>query len=128
MILKAAFEHPREQSIPIGEFEWFPVASAYPSGHAAGSLAIALAFLFVVPARWQRATAWVGLAFTLAISLGLLVLNYHYPGDILGGWLVASAGASPCWRSTPTGNDLFRGGSLRGLRRAPLLGPRLLPP
>jgi membrane-associated phospholipid phosphatase len=89
LILKAVFEHHREQSIPVGEFEWFPVANAYPSGHAAGALAISLAYLFVVPSRWRRATAAAGLAFTLAISLGLLVLNYHYPGDILGGWLVA---------------------------------------
>ena len=89
LVLKAVFEHPREQSIPIGEFEWFPVASAYPSGHAAGALAIALAFFFVVPSSWRRATAAIGLVFTLAVSLGLLVLNYHYPGDILGGWLVA---------------------------------------
>jgi undecaprenyl-diphosphatase len=89
LILKAVFEHHREQSIPIGEFEWFPVANAYPSGHAAGALAISLAYLFVVPSSWRRATAAAGLAFTLVISLGLLVLNYHYPGDILGGWLVA---------------------------------------
>ena len=108
MILKAAFEHPRKQSIPIGEFEWFPVASAYPSGHAAGSLAIALAFLFVVPPSWQRVTAWVGLAFALAISLGLLVLNYHYPGDILGGWLVALGWCFAVLGWTPTAKGATR--------------------
>ena len=89
LTLKAVFEHPREQSIPVGEFEWFPVASAFPSGHAAGALAISLAFLFVVPSPWRRPAAVIGLAFTLAVSLGLLVLNYHYPSDILGGWLLA---------------------------------------
>jgi undecaprenyl-diphosphatase len=89
LTLKAVFEHERELSIPIDEFEWLPLANAFPSGHSAGALAISLAFLFVVPAAWQRVTAALGLVFTLAVSLGLLVLNYHYPSDIVGGWLVA---------------------------------------
>jgi membrane-associated phospholipid phosphatase len=37
----------------------------------------------------RPATAAIGAAFTLAVSVGLLVLDYHYPSDILGGWLVA---------------------------------------
>ncbi len=89
LVLKEIFEHRREPPVPIAEFEWFPTPSAYPSGHAAGSLAIALAFVFVVPRSWQRATAAIGIAFTLLVSLGLVVLNWHYPGDIPGGWLLA---------------------------------------
>ena len=89
MVLKAVFEHPRPQSIPVGEFEWFPIAMAFPSGHSAGAVAIALAFLFVVPPSWRRPTAAVGLVFALAVSAGLLVLNYHYPSDVLAGWLLA---------------------------------------
>lgn len=89
LVLKEVFEHRREPPAPITEFEWFPTPSAYPSGHAAGSLAIAFAFFFVVPRSWQRATAAIGIAFTLVVSLGLLVLNWHYPGDIPGGWLLA---------------------------------------
>jgi membrane-associated phospholipid phosphatase len=88
-ILKIALEHPRYQPVPGEPFEWFPAAKAFPSGNSAGALSIALAFLYVVPASWRRLTAAVGIAFTLAVSLGLLVLNYHYPSDILGGWLVA---------------------------------------
>jgi membrane-associated phospholipid phosphatase len=65
------------------------VAKSFPSGNSAGALAIALAFLLVVPRPWRPLTAAIGAAFTLAVSVGLLVLDYHYPSDILGGWLVA---------------------------------------
>lgn len=89
LVFKEVFEHRREPPAPVMDFDWFPTPSAYPSGHAAGSLAIALAFVFVVPSSWQRATAAIGIAFTLLVTAGLLVLNWHYPGDIPGGWLLA---------------------------------------
>jgi membrane-associated phospholipid phosphatase len=89
LTLKVVLEHARYQPAPGEPFEWHPISTAFPSGHSAGALAIALAFLFVVPSTWRRSTAALGTIFTLAVSLGLLVLNYHYPSDILGGWLVA---------------------------------------
>jgi membrane-associated phospholipid phosphatase len=88
-LLKIALEHSRFQPGPGDPFFWHPVAKAFPSGNAAGALAIALAFLLVVPRPWRPATAAIGAAFTLAVSAGLLVLDYHYPSDVLGGWLVA---------------------------------------
>jgi|GEM_PF-3397461 len=48
-----------------------------------------LAFLTVVPLSWRKPTAAVGCAFTLYISFGVPVLNYHYPSDVLAGWLLA---------------------------------------
>jgi membrane-associated phospholipid phosphatase len=66
------------------------IALAFPSGHAAGSLAMSLAFLSVVPSSWRRPTAAAGIVFTLYISLGVLLLNYHYPGDVPAGWLLAA--------------------------------------
>jgi undecaprenyl-diphosphatase len=87
--LKLVFEHDRPLSIPADEFEWSPIAKAYPSGNSAGALALAMAFLATVPDSWKRPTAFAGGAFALAVGGGLLVLNYHYPSDILGGWLVA---------------------------------------
>jgi membrane-associated phospholipid phosphatase len=90
LTLKVVLEHPRFQPVPGEPFDWYPVAKAFPSGNSAGALAIALAFLYVVPLSWRRPTAAIGAVFTLAVSLGLPVLNYHYPGDVLGGWLVAA--------------------------------------
>jgi membrane-associated phospholipid phosphatase len=90
LTLKAVLEHPRYHPVPGEPFDWHPVAKAFPSGNSAGALAIALAFLYVVPTSWRGPTAAIGAVFTLAVSLGLPVLNYHYPGDVLGGWLVAA--------------------------------------
>lgn len=88
-LLKIVCENPRFQPGPDDPFFWHPVANSFPSGNSAGALAIALAFVAVVPRRWRPATVAVGAGFTLAVSTGLLVLDYHFPSDILGGWLVA---------------------------------------
>lgn len=88
LALKALLAHPRYQ--PVVASVPHPGRYAFPSGHAAGSLSFSLAFLTVVPIRWQRPTAVAGLAFTLYISAGVLLLNYHYPSDILAGWLLAA--------------------------------------
>jgi membrane-associated phospholipid phosphatase len=89
LALKALLANPRYQPVPIGS-DAYPWKDAFPSGHAAGSLAMSLAFLMVVPPRWQRPTAIAGAIFTLYISFGVLVLNYHYPGDVVAGWLLAA--------------------------------------
>lgn len=89
LILKALLANPRYQPVPIGS-DAYPWEDAFPSGHSAGSLAWSLAFLSVVPISWRRPTAIAGLAFTLYISFGVLALNYHYPSDVLGGWLLAA--------------------------------------
>jgi undecaprenyl-diphosphatase len=89
LALKALLANPRYQPVPVGS-DVFPWEDAFPSGHSAGSLAMSLAFLTVVPPSWRRPTAATGIAFTLFISLGVLILNYHYPSDVLGGWLLAA--------------------------------------
>ena len=98
LILKALLVNPRYQPVPIGS-DAYPWKEAFPSGHAAGSLALSLAFLTVVPPSWLRPTAIAGIVFTLYISFGVLVLNYHYPSDILAGWLLAAGWwFACCWR------------------------------
>jgi undecaprenyl-diphosphatase len=89
LIFKALLANPRYQPVPIGS-DAYPWKEAFPSGHSAGSLAWSLAFLSVVPISWRRPTAIAGVVFTLYISFGVLVLNYHYPSDVLGGWLLAA--------------------------------------
>jgi undecaprenyl-diphosphatase len=89
LALKTLLANPRYQPVPI-DSNAYPWEDAFPSGHAAGSLAFSLAFLTVVPPSWQRPTAAAGIVFTLYISFGVLVLNYHYPSDVLAGWLLAA--------------------------------------
>lgn len=85
--LKAVLSHPRYQPI-LGYYQVGP--TAFPSGHATAALAMACAFALVVPRRWRPATIAIGALATVAIGCSRVVLHYHYPSDVLGGWLVAA--------------------------------------
>ncbi|HEY6549570.1 MAG TPA: phosphatase PAP2 family protein [Solirubrobacterales bacterium] len=87
-ILKAALAHPRYE--PILGYRQIGSAS-FPSGHATAGLSIALAFVLVVPRSWRPLTTLAGAVFALAVACSVLVLNRHFPSDVLGGWLVAGA-------------------------------------
>lgn len=88
LALQALISHPRYRPIPAEGA--YPFDNSYPSGHSAGALAISLAFLAVVPPSWRRPTAAVGALYTLAVSFSLPIVNYHFPSDVLGGWLLAA--------------------------------------
>ncbi len=85
--LKVGLAHPRYQPI-LGDHQIS--STGFPSGHSAGALAIALAFAFVAPRSWRSLIALVGIGLVLAVSASLVMLNLHYPSDVLGGWLVAA--------------------------------------
>lgn len=87
-VLKAVLAHPRYQ--PILGYRQIG-STSFPSGHAAASLSIALALVLVAPRAWRLRAALVGAAFALCIGLSVLVVNHHYPSDVLGGWLVTGA-------------------------------------
>src|SRR5437588_3578857 len=64
-------------------------AASWPSGHATAAMSLALAFLLVVPARWRPVVASLGAGFAVAVCYSFLTLGWHYPSDVLGGYLVA---------------------------------------
>jgi undecaprenyl-diphosphatase len=67
-----------------------PTDYSFPSGHAAGSFAVA-AFVTVLCLRERRDEAWrwaVGALFVFAasaIALSRVYLGVHFPGDVTGG-------------------------------------------
>ena len=68
-----------------------PVASAsWPSGHATAAMSLALSAVLVAPARARPAVAAVGAGFAVAVSYSFLTLGWHFPSDVLGGFLVAA--------------------------------------
>ena len=79
---------------PRGEISavWVTAAS-WPSGHATAAMALALGMVIAVPARWRGWTAAVMAAFAVAVSYSFLELGWHYPSDVLGGFLVATVWA-----------------------------------
>ena len=54
-------------------------------------MSIALGAVIVAPPRMRLTVALGAAAYALAVSTSILVLGWHFPSDVLGGLLVASA-------------------------------------
>jgi membrane-associated phospholipid phosphatase len=79
---------------PRGELSVVWVAPAsWPSGHATAAMTLALCMVIAVPAGWRGRVAAAMAAFAVAVSYSFLELGWHYPSDVLGGFLVASVWA-----------------------------------
>ena len=69
-------------------------AHSFPSGHAAGSLALFAAALFLLPGTTRRpllARTGAVIIIALAVLTGLSSLTFHYPSEVLGGYALAGA-------------------------------------
>ena len=75
-------------------YDW----NSFPSGHATTALAIAATFWVIDPSR-----RWLWLSLGISVAATRVLLNAHYPGDILAGgvlgWSVAlwMTRTSPRW-------------------------------
>ncbi len=71
---------------------------SFPSGHAMGSMTLALTLVLLT---WRtRARWWVVAAmavFVPMVGLSRVYLGVHYPSDILAGWAAASAWVVGAW-------------------------------
>ena len=83
-LLKPLLAAPR----PSGSWGVMDNAS-WPSGHATAAMSLALCAVIAAPARRRPAVAAVMAAFAVAVSYSFLELVWHYPSDVLGGFLVA---------------------------------------
>jgi membrane-associated phospholipid phosphatase len=71
-----------------------PVESAsWPSGHATAAMSLALACVIASPARIRPVVGALGSLFAVAVSYSFLTLGWHYPSDVIGGFLVATTWA-----------------------------------
>lgn len=87
-LLKLALSHPRYQPI-LGLWQINPIS--FPSGHSTAAMSMALAYFLAVPDSWRPAVIWLGGPLVLGVGCSVVLLHYHYPSDVLGGWLVATA-------------------------------------
>ena len=74
-------------------------AASWPSGHATAAMTLALLAVLAAPPRWRPTAGAAGGAFAIVVSYAVLALGWHFPSDVLGGYLVAGfwtalAGAS----------------------------------
>jgi membrane-associated phospholipid phosphatase len=65
-------------------------AASWPSGHATAAMALALSAVLVAPPRMRALVGSIGAVFVLAVGCSLLILAWHMPSDVLGGYLVAT--------------------------------------
>jgi membrane-associated phospholipid phosphatase len=84
-VLKPLLAHPR------GAFgEYHVGAEAFPSGHATAAMSLALAAIVIAPTRLRPLVALVGAGFALAVGFSIVSLDWHFPSDVAGGYLVAA--------------------------------------
>ena len=73
--------------------EWLEshiATASWPSGHATAALALALCAVLVAPQRLRPLVGLLGAVFAAAVAYAILVLAWHFPSDVLGGFLVAT--------------------------------------
>jgi len=84
--LKPTLAHPRVA-------EWLGPsqisAASWPSGHATASMTVALLGVLAAPAVLRPLAAVAGALFTLGVSFSILVLHWHFPSDVVGGYFNA---------------------------------------
>jgi membrane-associated phospholipid phosphatase len=87
--LKPLLAHPHVQvsGVHIRPASW-------PSGHSTAAFALVLCAVLVAPARLRPIVAAAGGAFALAVGCSLLILAWHMPSDVLGGYVVATLWAA----------------------------------
>jgi len=63
--------------------------AAWPSGHSTAAMTLALCAVLVAPPALRLLAAVCGGAFAAAVGYAVLVLAWHFPSDVLGGFLMA---------------------------------------
>lgn len=65
---------------------------SFPSGHAMGSMTLAVtAVLLAWPTRWRWPMLVLMAVFTLSVGYSRVYLGVHFPSDILAGWMAGAA-------------------------------------
>ncbi len=82
-----AHSHARDGFQLVGSASW-------PSGHATAAMTLVLCALLVAPHRLRPTVAVLGSVFAVAVGFSLLILAWHMPSDVLGGYLLAALFAS----------------------------------
>jgi membrane-associated phospholipid phosphatase len=99
--------------------DWFGVGSqlgvpSWPSGHATAAMMVALGGVLVAPATLRPLVALLGSGLAIGVSYSILMLGWHFPSDVLGGFLVAGL-----WTALAIFGLNHAGGRRRGARARP---------
>ena len=69
-------------------------AASWPSGHASAATALVMCAVLVAPQRLRPTVAVLGALFAAAVGGSLVLLAWHLPSDVLGGYLVGTLWAA----------------------------------
>ena len=69
-------------------------AASWPSGHATAVMTLALCAVLVAAPAWRGVVALLGGGCAIAVAYATLALAWHYPSDVLAGFLLAGLWAS----------------------------------
>ena len=91
-LLKVALAHPRHSHwlTPPG----LVGPASWPSGHATAAMMVALGGVLVSPPALRQLVALLGAGLAIVVSFAILIVHWHFPSDVLGGFLVAGVWAS----------------------------------
>jgi hypothetical protein len=64
-------------------------AASWPSGHSTAAMTMALCAVLAAPPRLRPTVGALGGAFAIAVAYAILTLGWHFPSDVLGGYLVS---------------------------------------
>lgn len=115
-LLKPLLAHHHDQIGPK-----YIANASWPSGHATAALTLMWCALLVAPPARRRTVAMLGGAFALAVGIALLVLAWHMPSDVVGGYLLATFWAALAFAALRASQ---RDGDARANARSRLGGPR----
>jgi membrane-associated phospholipid phosphatase len=65
-------------------------AASWPSGHASAATALAMSAVLVAPHRLRPTIAVLGAIFAAAVGFSLMLLAWHLPSDVVGGYLLGT--------------------------------------
>ena len=84
-MLKPLLAHPHAR-IGVSEI----TAASWPSGHATAATVLVLCAILVAPRRLHPMLAALGGVFAALVGVSLLILAWHLPSDVLGGYLLGT--------------------------------------
>jgi len=90
-ILKLLVKRSRPDPSVIVQFGFHN--DSFPSGHATASAIVYLTIAYLaqksLSRRWSRVVSGLAIFLVVAIGVSRIYLGFHFPTDVLAGWLVA---------------------------------------
>jgi membrane-associated phospholipid phosphatase len=86
-ILKALLAYPRDDALIFGAHVY---PAAFPSGHATAAMTLGACGVLAAPRGARPIAAALGALLALAVGYSVVTLGWHYPSDVVGGFLLAT--------------------------------------